>query len=75
MANHGLPIRWKAKLPLVQEFMGAMLMKARYADNRTISTVNNGNLTITEINNQSSDIGDFTKTDAGDTYFSRVSFT
>lgn len=57
--------KMESKVTLGAGIYGAMLMKARYADNRTISTVNNGNLTITEINNQNSDIGDFTKTDAG----------
>lgn len=60
-----LTYKMESKVTLGAGIYGAMLMKARYADNRTISTVNNGSLTITEINEQNSDMADFTRTDAG----------
>ncbi|MBK6642065.1 MAG: PorT family protein [Bacteroidia bacterium] len=57
--------KMESKVTLGAGIYAAMLMKARYADNRTISTVNNGNLTVTEIKENSSDMADFTRTDAG----------
>ena len=55
----------ESKVTVGAGIYAAMLLKARYANKRTNSTVNNGNLTITEIDEKGSEMADYFRRDAG----------